>query len=74
MCRSIKVLYHFDPPASEQEVKAASLQFVRKISGYSKPSLANEAVFNQAVEHIANEAQLLLSSLTTSAPYRRELE
>ncbi len=75
MCRSIKVLFNFDPPASEEEIRAASLQFVRKLSGFHEPSKANEAVFNQAIDAIAITAQELLSSLTTQAePHNRELE
>jgi len=75
MCRSIKVLFNFDPPASEEEIRAASLQFVRKLSGFHEPSKANEAVFNQAIDAIAITAQELLSSLTTQAePHNREIE
>ena len=68
MCRNIRTLYNFDPPVSEDEVYAASLQFVRKISGFSKPSQANEAAFQAAVEAIAAVSQQLLSSLNTSSP------
>ena len=75
MCRSIKTLFNFKPPATEDEIKAASLQFVRKISGYNKPSQANEAAFNQAVEQVAAAAHKLLASLETSAePKDREVE
>jgi len=75
MCRSIKTLFNFQPPATEDEIKAASLQFVRKISGYNKPSQANEAAFNQAVEQVAAAAHKLLASLETSAePKDREVE
>lgn len=75
MCRSIKTLFNFRPPASEAEIRAASLQFVRKISGYHKPSHANEAAFNRAVEDVAAAAHKLLDSLQTSAePRDRELE
>jgi len=75
MCRSIKVLFNFDPPASEEEIRAASLQFVRKLSGFHEPSKANEAVFNQAIDAVAIAAQELLSSLTTQAePHNREIE
>jgi len=75
MCRSIKVLFNFDPPASEEEIRAASLQFVRKLSGFHEPSKANEAVFNQAINAVAIAAQELLSSLTTQAePHNREIE
>ena len=75
MCRSIKTLFNFKPPASEAEIHAASLQFVRKISGYHKPSHANEAAFNRAVEDVATAAHKLLDSLQTNAePRDRELE
>ncbi len=75
MCRNIKPLYHFDPPASEEEIRAAALQFVRKISGYTKPSRANEAAFLAAVDAIAAASANLLASLETSAPPRdREQE
>jgi hypothetical protein len=75
MCRSIKTLYNFEPPATEQEIRAASLQFVRKISGYQKPSHANEAAFNLAVEQVAAAAHRMLDSLQTNAePRDREVE
>lgn len=75
MCRSIKPLFNFDPPVSEEEIRAASLQFVRKISGFSKPSKANEGAFWQAVEEIAGAAARLLESLeTTASPKNREEE
>jgi len=75
MCRSIKPLFNFAPPATEDEVRKASLQFVRKISGFGKPSKANEAAFEAAVEEIAAAAQRLLDSLVTSgAPRDREVE
>ena len=75
MCRSIKTLFNFKPPATEDEIKAASLQFVRKISGFNKPSHANEAAFNQAIEQVAAAAHKLLDSLQTSAePKDREVE
>ena len=75
MCRSIKTLFNFKPPATEDEIKAASLQFVRKISGYNKPSHVNEAAFNHAVEQVAAAAHKLLASLETSAePKDREVE
>jgi len=75
MCRSIKTLFNFKPPAAEAEIRAASLQFVRKISGYHKPSHVNEAGFNRAVEDIAAAAHKLLDSLQTNAePRDRELE
>ncbi|MFL5240721.1 MAG: DUF2277 domain-containing protein [Gemmataceae bacterium] len=68
MCRNIKTLFNFDPPATPEEVGAASLQFVRKISGFTKPSQANEAAFHKAVEKIADIALSLLQSLETHAP------
>ena len=68
MCRNIRPLFNFDPPATEQEVRAASLQFVRKISGFSKPSAANAAAFDRAVEEVAQAAQTLLDELVTGAP------
>ncbi|HKY78798.1 MAG TPA: DUF2277 domain-containing protein [Anaerolineales bacterium] len=70
MCRNIKPLYNFEPPATQDEIQAAALQFVRKISGFTKPSQANEAAFNQAVVDIAKAASTLLGSLVTSAPRR----
>lgn len=70
MCRSIKTLYNFQPPASEAEIRAAALQFVRKVSGYNKPSQVNEQPFNAAVEEIAAAAQRLLASLQTRAEPR----
>ncbi len=75
MCRSIKPLFNYDPPATEADIHAAALQFVRKVSGYRQPSQANTAVFNQTVEEIAASVQHLLDSLVTSAPSRnREQE
>jgi hypothetical protein len=75
MCRSIKTLFNFKPPATGEEIRAASLQFVRKISGYHKPSHANEAAFNLAVEEVAAVAHRLLHSLqTTAEPRDREVE
>lgn len=70
MCRNIKPLYNFDPPVSDDDVRAAALQYVRKVSGYTKPSQANEAAFNEAVESVALATAELLSSLTTTAPPR----
>jgi hypothetical protein len=73
MCRSIKTLYNFEPPATNDEVRAASLQFVRKLSGFTKPSRANEEAFNRAVEDIASVARTLLDALVTNgAPRNRE--
>jgi hypothetical protein len=75
MCRSIKTLFNFDPPATTDEVRAASLQFVRKLSGFNKPSRANEKAFELALERVAAAAQEMLNSLTTQAPPRnRETE
>jgi hypothetical protein len=70
MCRNIKTLFNFDPPATDQEIQGASLQFVRKLSGFNKPSKANEAAFNRAVEEVAAVARRLLDSLVTSAAPR----
>ncbi len=75
MCRNIKPLFNFEPPVSDDEVRAAALQFVRKISGYSKPSKANEAAFQAAVDAVAAASSTLLRSLETNAPPRdREIE
>ncbi|MDQ7974647.1 MAG: DUF2277 domain-containing protein [Rhodocyclaceae bacterium] len=75
MCRSIKTLFNFEPPATEQEIRAASLQFVRKLSGFSVPSRANEAVFEQAVDEVTQVAGRLIGALVTTAePRNREDE
>jgi len=75
MCRNIKTLFNFDPPVTPEEVRAASLQFVRKISGFNKPSKANEASFASAIDEIAMIAMRLLTSLeTTASPKNREEE
>jgi hypothetical protein len=75
MCRNIKVLFNFDPPATDDEIMASSLQFVRKLSGFNKPSKANEMAFNRAVEEVAAAARKLLDSLVTNAqPRDREVE
>ena len=74
MCRNIKILFNFDPPVTPEEVRAASLQFVRKISGFNKPSKANEASFFAAVDEIAGISSRLLSSLETTAPSRSRAE
>ena len=74
MCRNIKTLFNFDPPVTEQEVSGASLQFVRKITGFNKPSKANEPAFLAAVEEIAAAANRLLRSLETSAPPKNREE
>lgn len=68
MCRNIKTLFNFEPPATEAEVEAAALQFVRKLSGFQKPSQANEEAFHQAIEDVKQSAQTLLASLVTQAP------
>ena len=70
MCRAIKTLHNFSPPATEDEIRASSLQFVWKLSGFTKPSKANEAAFNRAVDDVAHAAQHLLDSLVTNAPPR----
>jgi hypothetical protein len=74
MCRNIKTLFNFDPPVTEEEVRAASLQFVRKISGFNKPSKANEGPFLAAVDEIAGVANRLLDSLETTAPPKNREE
>lgn len=70
MCRNIKTLHNFKPPATTEEIRASSLQFVRKLSGFTKPSKANEEVFNRAVEQVAQAAHELLDALVTNAPPR----
>ena len=75
MCRNIRTLYNFDPPASDEEVRAAALQYVRKISGFTKPSTANKEAFDRAVEQVAHISQHLLADLVTNAPPKdREVE
>ncbi|QPF86400.1 DUF2277 domain-containing protein [Bradyrhizobium genosp. L] len=75
MCRNIKTLFNFEPPATEDEIHASALQFVRKLSGFNKPSQANEAAFNRAVAEVSDAARRLLTSLETAAPTRdREIE
>jgi hypothetical protein len=75
MCRSIKTLHNFEPPATRDEIRASSLQFVRELCGFTKPSHANEAAFNRAVDEVAHAAQHLLDSLVTNAPPRdREVQ
>jgi hypothetical protein len=74
MCRNIKTLFNFDPPVTYEEIRAASLQYVRKISGFNKPSKANEALFLAAVEDIAGISSRLLASLATNAPPKNRLE
>ena len=70
MCRNIKTLFNFDPPATDEEIRAASIQFVRKLSGFTKPSHANEAAFDRAVDDVARVARRLIDSLVTSATPR----
>jgi hypothetical protein len=75
MCRNIRTLYNFEPPASEEEVRSAALQYVRKISGFTKPSKANEEAFERAIQEVADASSRLLASLVTSAPPKdREAE
>ena len=75
MCRNIKTLHNFKPPATKEEIRASSLQFVRKLSGFTKPSKANELAFNRAVDQVAQAAEELLDSLVTNSPPRdREAE
>jgi len=75
MCRNIRPLYHFEPPVTGEEVRAASLQFVRKVSGFTKPSAVNQPAFDQAVTEVSEVVQRLLDSLVTTAPPRnREVE
>jgi hypothetical protein len=75
MCRNIKTLFNFEPPATEEEIRAASLQFVRKLSGFNSPSKANEAAFNRAIEAVAASASALIAALVTTAePRDREIE
>jgi hypothetical protein len=70
MCRNIKTLFNFDPPATDEEIRAASLQFVRKLSGFQTPSVANAAAFNHAIDEVAAVARTLIDSLVTNAPAR----
>ena len=75
MCRNIKTLFNFEPPASDDEIRAASIQFVRKLSGFTKPSEANSAAFERAIEEVSRSARGLIDSLVTNAPPRdREVE
>jgi len=75
MCRNIKTLHNFKPPATDEEIRASAIQFVRKLSGFTKPSTANEEVFNHAVEEVTEAARRLIDSLITTAPPRdREVE
>ena len=75
MCRNIRTLFNFEPPATEEEIRASALQFVRKLSGFTHPSKANEAAFDRAVDEVSDAARRLLTSLETAAPTRdREVE
>ncbi|HVJ59577.1 MAG TPA: DUF2277 domain-containing protein [Burkholderiaceae bacterium] len=75
MCRNIRTLFNFEPPATEEEIRAAALQFVRKLSGFNAPSKANEAAFERAIDEVAGAARTLIGSLVTSAePRDREIE
>ena len=75
MCRSIKTLHNFEPPATDDEIRASSLQFIRKLSGFTRPSKANDIAFNRAVDQVAQAARELLDSLVTKAPLRdRDVE
>ena len=75
MCRNIKTLFNFEPPATEEEIRAAAVQFVRKLSGFNAPSKANQAAFDTAIEEVADAARTLISSLVTSGePHNRDLE
>lgn len=74
MCRNIRTLFNFEPPVTEDEIRAASLQFVRKVTGFNRPSKANEAAFLNAVDEVARVSSTLLSSLETNAPPKNRLE
>ena len=74
MCRNIRTLFNFDPPATDEEIRAASLQFVRKLSGFAKPSRANEAAFDRAIDEVATVARKLIDGLVTEAPARNREE
>jgi hypothetical protein len=74
MCRNIKTLFNFDPPATDEEIRAASLQFVRKLSGFNAPSKANEPVFNKAIDDVARIARRLIDDLETNAPKKNREE
>ena len=74
MCRNIRTLFNFDPPATEEEIRAASLQFVRKLSGFNAPSRANEAAFNTAIGEVTGVARRLIDSLETAAPPKSRVE
>jgi hypothetical protein len=74
MCRNIRTLFNFEPPATEEEIRASALQFVRKLSGFTHPSRANEAAFNHAVEEVSETARRLLSALETASPAKNREE
>jgi hypothetical protein len=75
MCRNIRTLYHFEPPVTHEEIRAASLQFVRKVSGFTRPSIANQRPFDQAVDEVSDSVHRLLHALvTTASPKTREIE
>jgi hypothetical protein len=75
MCRNIRTLYHFEPPVTDEEIRAASLQFVRKVSGFTKPSIANQVPFDRAVDEVSTTVRRLLDALVTTAPAKnREIE
>ena len=74
MCRNIKTLFNFDPPATDEEIRAASLQFVRKLSGFNAPSKANEKIFNKAIDDVAKVARRLIDGLDTTAPPKNREE
>jgi hypothetical protein len=74
MCRNIRTLFNFDPPATDEEIRAASLQFVRKLSGFNAPSRANEAAFNEAIDEVAASARRLIDSLQTGAAPKNRAE
>ncbi len=74
MCRNIRPLFNFDPPATDEEIRAAALQFVRKISGFTRPARANEDAFNQAIDEVAGVARRLIDSLETAAPPKNREE
>jgi hypothetical protein len=74
MCRNIRTLFNFEPPATEDEIRASALQFVRKLSGFAKPSQANEAAFNRAVDEVTEVARRLLQSLETASPAKNREE
>ena len=74
MCRNIRTLFNFDPPATDEEIRAASLQFVRKLSGFTRPSRSNEAAFDRAIDEVSAAARRLIDSLTTQTPARDRAE